>query len=310
MLKFNFSGAGKFLAGVIIGAALFSGSAIAINNYISDNTPENGYLLCANLKTKVVTFPNKLSCPVGTKALDMGAVTGVDGAEGPEGPEGPTGPQGPQGMTGPAGPKGLDGTNTKALIDSLGKIVDKATYMITCGEYFGSGFGINISLDASSKSKGYQGAIVTNHHVVEDCLGESVSVTQNNRNLGGYVYTWDVKNDIAVIYTIGTVSFLQPAITKPSRGDTVVAFGNPFGLEGSVSVGIVSNFDTDSVVTDAAIDSGNSGGPLVNTSGQFIGINTWNFEGSQGSSHAITPGNLCRVVLICPVNSEFLSWSK
>jgi hypothetical protein len=100
MNRFHFSGTGKFLAGVIVGAVVFSGSAIALNNYVSDNTPENGYLLCANLKTKAVTFPNKLTCPSGTKALDMGAVTGVEGPEGPQGPQGYTGPQGPQGPAG------------------------------------------------------------------------------------------------------------------------------------------------------------------------------------------------------------------
>jgi len=310
MIHKNVPGGIKFLVGLAVGAILFSSSAVAYINYVSDNTPEGGYLLCANLKTKVVTFPNKLSCPSGTKALDMGAATGMEGPMGSDGPMGPQGFSGAQGMTGPVGPKGADGVSTKALIDSLGKIVDKAVYKIECGKFFGSGFGIDINISADSKSKGYKGAIVTNHHVVEDCLGKSVSVSQNNRNLGGYVYTWDIENDLALIYTIGAVSVLSPAITKPARGDTVVAFGNPYGLEGSVSVGIVSNFDADSVVTDAAIDSGNSGGPLVNTSGQFIGVNTWNFEGSQGSSHALTPGNLCRDILVCPVNSDFLSWSK
>ncbi len=85
------SSLGKFFVGVTVGAILFSGSAVAYNAYVSDNTPENGYLLCANLKTKAVTFPNKLSCPSGTKALDLGAVTGVEGPEGPEGPQGPPG---------------------------------------------------------------------------------------------------------------------------------------------------------------------------------------------------------------------------
>jgi hypothetical protein len=97
MRKIRLSGTSKFLAGIFMGGVLFSGSAIALNNYVSDNTPENGYLLCANLKTKAVTFPNKLSCPAGTKALDMGAVTGVEGPEGPMGVQGFTGPQGPQG---------------------------------------------------------------------------------------------------------------------------------------------------------------------------------------------------------------------
>jgi len=309
MRRVQFSGSGKFFTGVIVGAVLFSGSAIAYNDYVSDNTPENGYLLCANTKTKVVTFPNKLSCPPGTKALDMGAATGVEGPAGEDG-IGYQGPAGPAGPAGPPGPKGADGTNTKALIDALGKIVDPAVYLITCGSFVGSGFGIDITLNADAKAKGYVGVVATNYHVVKNCLGSSVSVTQNGRNLGGNAYNWDIKNDIALVYTIGAVKTLSPSPTKPARGETVVAFGAPYGLEGSVSVGIVSNLDADSVVTDAAIDTGNSGGPLVNTSGQFIGMNTWGWEASQGSSHALTPGNFCRQVLVCPVGSSYLTWSR
>jgi len=59
-----------------VGAALFGGSAIAAQVYLSDNTPEKGYLLCANNKTKAVTYPKKLSCPPGTTALDLGALSG------------------------------------------------------------------------------------------------------------------------------------------------------------------------------------------------------------------------------------------
>jgi hypothetical protein len=84
----------KFPAGILVGIMAFSGSAVAYENYVSDNTPANGYLLCANNKTKVVTFPNKLSCPSGTRALDLGAVTGVEGPEGPAGPEGSPGANG------------------------------------------------------------------------------------------------------------------------------------------------------------------------------------------------------------------------
>jgi hypothetical protein len=78
----------KLVAGIVIGAIIFGGSAFAYNNFNSDNTPEGGYLLCANVKTKAVTFPNKLSCPAGTIALDLGAVQGVEGPQGPQGPAG------------------------------------------------------------------------------------------------------------------------------------------------------------------------------------------------------------------------------
>lgn len=100
MIKNLGTGFVRVFSGIVIGALFFSGSAIAVNHYVSDNSPANGYLLCANLKTKAVTFPGKLSCPSGTKALDLGAVTGVEGPEGPEGPEGQQGREGPRGSAG------------------------------------------------------------------------------------------------------------------------------------------------------------------------------------------------------------------
>ena len=117
----QFSGTSKFIAGVVVGAILFSSSAIAFNNLVSDNTPEKGYLLCANLKTKAVTFPNKLTCPSGTKALDMGAVTGVEGPVGPAGTDGIDGRQGAQGIQGERGATGLTGaTGPQGLVGPIG----------------------------------------------------------------------------------------------------------------------------------------------------------------------------------------------
>jgi hypothetical protein len=66
----------KFTLFLLVGTALFSGSAIASQIYLSDNTPEGGYLLCANNKTKAVTYPKKLNCPSGSTALDLGALSG------------------------------------------------------------------------------------------------------------------------------------------------------------------------------------------------------------------------------------------
>ena len=90
----------NFVVGFVIGAVLFSGSAYAVSNYVSDNTPENGYLLCANKSTKAVTFPNKLRCPSGTIALDLGAATGIDGVDGNDGTDGYNGVNGLNGLNG------------------------------------------------------------------------------------------------------------------------------------------------------------------------------------------------------------------
>ena len=152
-MKINhISGLGKFLMGLITGAILFSGSAIAFNNYTSDNTPENGYLLCANKKTKAVTFPNKLSCPSGTKALDLGAVTGV---EGPAGSSGQDGGDGKTGAPGPAGPVGKDAAATAGYLvtlkeqDVIASVALKVERVLISKSGFKSGY-YNLSSEVST----------------------------------------------------------------------------------------------------------------------------------------------------------------
>lgn len=281
----------RFIAGFVLGSLVFGTAAYSVN---VDNTPEGGYLLCYNTKTKAVTFPGKLSCPSGTKGLELGA-SGFDGVDGVDGRD---------------GRDGVDGFNQTSTVKRLIKLVSPSMYKIKCYKSTGSGFGYTLTMGESAKAKGYKGAILTNYHVVEDCVSANVEVTQNGRNLGGYVWAADSENDLALILTIGEVVGLAPAPKKPEQGDFVVAFGAPYGLEGSVSSGIVSNIDADTVITDAAIDPGNSGGPLVDVNGNFVGMNSWNWEESQGSSHAIKPGVMCRNILICPINSELLNWSK
>jgi S1-C subfamily serine protease len=292
----------RFIVGFVLGSLVFGAAAYSVN---VDNTPERGYLLCYNAKTKAVTFPGKLSCPSGTKSLELGA-------QGPAGVDGKNGVNGKNGINGLNGKDGSNGggVSPSTLIKSLIDLVEPTIYKISCGDSVGTGFGINISISAEAEAKGYNGSLITNVHVVEDCLDENVTVTQNGRNLGGFVWNWDFDNDLAIVHTIGEVETLEAAQTKPERGDFVVAFGNPYGLEGTVTSGIVSNIDDDTIITDAAIDPGASGGPLVNVLGEYIGINTWGWADAQGSSHALKPGLLCREILVCSKNSDLLTWSK
>jgi hypothetical protein len=133
----------KLIIGIVIIVSLFSAPALAINNYVSDNSPENGFLLCANNKTKVVTFPNKLSCPPGSKALDLGAVTGV---EGPQGSPGIQGPQGLPGLAGAQGPAGKDASNlpgyyvTLKKQDVIASVVSKTERAMITKSGFRSGY--------------------------------------------------------------------------------------------------------------------------------------------------------------------------
>lgn len=199
---------------------------------------------------------------------------------------------------------------TYALAKSVLAKAEPFVYQVSCGSKVGTGFGLSITMSAAATAKGYKGMILTNQHVISGCEAQSVKVTQNGRSLGGYVWDWDNENDLATIATIGTVSTVKVATSKPSRGDAVFALGSPYGLEGSISSGIVSNFYSDFIVTDAAVDPGNSGGPLLNASGELVGINTWHMVSSQGNNFAILPGVICREVLICAVDADLLKWSK
>ncbi|MEI8179948.1 Do family serine endopeptidase, partial [Aestuariivirga sp.] len=137
------------------------------------------------------------------------------------------------------------------------------------------------------------GIIVTNNHVVEGA--ESIEVHfHDDTILKGELVGRDPKTDLAVIRVktdkkLPTVGFGDS--DKLRVGEWVMAIGNPFGLGGSVSLGIVSarNRDInagpydDFIQTDAAINKGNSGGPLFDLKGEVMGINTAIFSPSGGS---------------------------
>jgi putative serine protease PepD len=132
------------------------------------------------------------------------------------------------------------------------------------------------------------GHIVTNYHVVEGA--DEVTVSFSNRDtVKAEIVGTDPSSDLAVLRVQTAASALTPLPLGNSDnvqvGDPVVAIGNPFGLDRTVTAGIVSalqrlitapnQFTIDHVIqTDAPINHGNSGGPLINARGQVIGVNT------------------------------------
>ena len=149
------------------------------------------------------------------------------------------------------------------------------------GGALGSGFIIS--------SDGY---VVTNNHVVDHA--EEVSVTfQNGDKFDATVIGTDPKTDLALLKIKSDKAFPHVEFTKTEAkvGDYVMAVGNPFGLGGTVTSGIVSArgrdigsgpYD-DFIQVDASINKGNSGGPTFNMSGEVVGINTAIFSPSGGS---------------------------
>ncbi|MDM8271257.1 S1C family serine protease [Thermophilibacter provencensis] len=147
----------------------------------------------------------------------------------------------------------------------------------------GEGMGSGVIYDKN-------GNIITNNHVIEDA--ESISVTMNGQSYAATLVGTDASSDLAVIHAdFGDAEVTPMEIGNSSDlqvGDWVMSVGSPFGLENSVSQGIVSALSrntlmegasgntlyTNLIQTDATINPGNSGGALVNAEGQLVGICT------------------------------------
>jgi serine protease Do len=148
----------------------------------------------------------------------------------------------------------------------------------------GQGSGFFISED---------GYVVTNNHVVDD--GDSFQVVLNDgTELDAKLIGKDARTDLAVLKVEPTRKFTYVAFADDSKvrvGDWVVAVGNPFGLGGTVTAGIISANGRDIgsgpydnyFQIDAAVNRGNSGGPAFNLSGEVIGVNTAIFSPSGGN---------------------------
>ena len=133
-----------------------------------------------------------------------------------------------------------------------------------------------------------KGLLLTNAHVVEGAETLSVKLTDGRRVTGSVVGT-DSLTDLAVVRLDGEGPWPTAVLGDSDRlrvGDWAIAVGNPFGLENTVTMGIISNLNRnvsqlgisgkrlDLIQTDAAINPGNSGGPLLNADGEVVGINT------------------------------------
>jgi S1-C subfamily serine protease len=168
-------------------------------------------------------------------------------------------------------------------------------------EIIGSGFVIEY------QNKFY---IVTNYHVVQNIINGSVTFSDGNSYQLNIVGT-DPYSDLAIVNISAPINEFVPLTVVSSSdvkvGEPVVAIGNPFGLSGSITLGIVSqlgrtiteslagNFPIADVIQfSAPVNPGNSGGPLINSNGSVIGITTAIVGGSQGVGFAIPSETLLR----------------
>lgn len=152
------------------------------------------------------------------------------------------------------------------------------------------------------------GYVVTNNHVVENAV-EVQLVTDSGKTLDAKVVGTDPRTDLALLKVkdAGNYPYVQLSDAKARIGDWVLAIGNPFGLGGTVTAGIVSAqgrdigsgpYD-DFIQIDAPINRGNSGGPTFNQNGEVVGVNTAIYSpsgGNVGIAFAIPASTVRQVV--------------
>ncbi len=167
-------------------------------------------------------------------------------------------------------------------------------------EQVGTGSGVIISED---------GYIVTNNHVIKDATELEVTLN-NNKSYKAKLIGTDSKMDIALLKINADEKLPYSAFADSDQvkvGEWVLAVGNPYNLTSTVTAGIVSakarNLDTNGIQsfiqTDAAVNPGNSGGALVNTHGELIGINTMisSPTGSYAGYSFAIPSNITRKII-------------
>ena len=144
------------------------------------------------------------------------------------------------------------------------------------------------------------GYVLTNHHVINGASSITVALP-DNREFKAQVIGSDARTDVALLKIDATnLPFLRMADSNKLKvGEWVVAAGSPFGLKNTITAGVVSAINRDTgdylsfIQTDAAVNPGNSGGPLVNMSGEVVGIN----------SQILTPsGAFSGIALAIPIN--------
>ncbi len=233
--------------------------------------------------------PPRLRHGIGLILLSAGLLSGCTG--GISLPGSRKAPEKPRISDATASPSLQPGRNV--IVDAVEKVgpsvvrIDTVKRMVNpLGGIFGRGPSIQ---QQQGQGSGFitrsDGVLLTNAHVVEGASEVNVTLP-DGRSFSGKVLGADPLTDVAVVKVVGSRLPVAPLgdSTKVRPGEWAIAIGNPLGLDNTVTAGIISAIQRTNAVgegqrvpyiqTDAAVNPGNSGGPLINDRGQVIGINT------------------------------------
>jgi S1-C subfamily serine protease len=189
---------------------------------------------------------------------------------------------------------------------SIEKLVDRtqeSTVTVWCDPKKGKGtqgtaWAIELETDVSEE---YPTTLITNHHVIEDCIDGAGVVTINrlfDEKVNAVIVKWDEENDLAVIATEIALPVLELSDNSPWPGYWMMALGSADGYEGSVSFGNVINTNTLEILITNNISPGSSGGPLIDNEGYVVGVTSWGLDMEQYNG-AMSLDAFCAKILGC-----------
>jgi hypothetical protein len=184
---------------------------------------------------------------------------------------------------------------------------------VKCQNGSGTGWSADSELSDALKGAGFTSVLLTNHHVIEDCLTNKIVsvVLSNGATVSGSIFAWNEVSDIAGIATKTSIPPLQWIGSRPKQGWWVGVLGSPLGAAGILTTGIVSSVNniTNTFTFTAAINPGNSGGPVFDSTGRVLGLATSkNLISSntiaEGFGNAQGTPLLCSRVITCVVEKD------
>ncbi|MGJ7441076.1 trypsin-like peptidase domain-containing protein [Aquipuribacter sp. MA13-6] len=167
---------------------------------------------------------------------------------------------------------------------------------VTCGDVVGSGFVTDVV-----PAPGHASVVLTSLAVVDACTyddGPGFAVEQAGRSLTGELWSWDETNALALVMVEEQLPALPDGLGAPFVGDDVVVIGSALGIESTVTAGRVTNVLDGLVQTDAAINPGNEGGPMLDRSGRVLGISAGALE-ADGVGFVTRLGAICAELMEC-----------
>jgi S1-C subfamily serine protease len=148
-------------------------------------------------------------------------------------------------------------------------------------------------------------ALMTNHHVIEDCISGGRLTLEDywGDTYDARLESYDEYNDLAIVSTSHKIPPLTLASYPPSGGYWVMAYGTADGYSGSIATGNIINLDEygDLLIT-ANLSGGNSGGPLVDNEGNVFGVNTWTYNSERDNTQyniSVSLDSFCDKLLVC-----------